>query len=259
MVASLLDFLDGLVKGCDFFVLQRSVGSLGHIGQLERADGSATQHHYFVSEASENAADFAILTFAQRDIDFGATLAHFADGGAIDTRDPFGKIDASLKPSHGLLFDLTSYHYEVGLGYAMFRMSQSLCELSVVGEQDQAGARCVQSAHGKQTRLGWNQIDHTWASLGIAVGAEDARWFVDGIINGAMSFQGFAVYQNLCLVGIDFDPDLRDDFPVDFNAAFGDQFVDLPTRPEPRCCEEFVDALLSAEKRRGCIGSSFWL
>jgi hypothetical protein len=239
--------------------LQGSVRTLGHIGQFEGADRSAPQDDDFVSETSQDAADLAVLSFAQRDIDFGATFAHFANGGAVDPRDPFSQIDTSLKPSHGLLFDLSGHDDEVGLGNAMLWMRQTLCKLSIVGQENQSSARGVQSADRKQTGLGWHQIDHARASFGIAVGAQDAGWFVDGIVDGAVPFQGLAIDEDFRFVGIDFDTHLRDDLAVDFHATLGDQFVDLSTRTETGCGKEFIDPLLPAEKRRGSIGSSFWL
>jgi hypothetical protein len=133
-----------------------------------------------------------------------------------------------------------------------------LCKLPVVGEQNQAGAGGVQTTHGKQSGLSRDQIDDARSAFRIAVGAENSGRFVHCVIDRAMPLEWFAVDQDLCFIGIDFDPHLRDDFAIDFNSSLSDQFIDLATRTEPCGSKQFIDPLLAAKKRRGSVGSSLW-
>ena len=79
-----------------------------------------------MTEPSQDAADFTILAFAQSDLDFGAALANFSDLGSVDACKAFRQIDASLKPSHGIHFNLSRNNYKVIFGNTVLWVGQTL-------------------------------------------------------------------------------------------------------------------------------------
>jgi hypothetical protein len=125
-VASSFDFVDCIVESGNFFFLQRAIATLGHISQFQWANRHATKHNHFVSEPREYTTYFTVLSFTQRDIDFGATLSNFANGRSINACHTFGQINTPLKASHGIVIHLTCDHDKVSLRYTVFRVSQSL-------------------------------------------------------------------------------------------------------------------------------------
>ena len=81
----------------------------------------------------------------------------------------------------------------------------------------------------------WYQIDNARPTFRIAVGTQDAGWFMDGKIEGAMSLQRFAVDRDLDLIYVDFYADLGNRLSIDLNSTVRNEFVYLSTRAQA-CC-----------------------
>jgi hypothetical protein len=180
-----------------------------------------------VSEASQHASDFPVLPFAQGDFDFGARLANFFKLGMIDLGFAFCEVDSPFESLERFEFDLACDDDRIAFGDLVFGVGQLLGQFAVVGQDDQAGAERIESADWEQAKLVGDKVDHAQATLGVSIGAQDTFGFVDSEVDGSILFEQFAIDADRSGAHVDFDTDLSDDFPVDFDAALFDQFIDM--------------------------------
>ena len=155
----------------------------------------------------------------------------------------FGKIDSSFESLEGIEFDLADDNNRIAFGNFMLWVSQLLSQFAIVGQQDQTGARGIESSDGEETMLVRHEIDHAWSALRIAIGTEHAFGFVECKVDRPMLFEFFSIDTDGCSCKVDFDTDLRDDLAIDLDAALFDQFIDLPARAESGSGKDFIDPL----------------
>jgi hypothetical protein len=101
-----------------------------------------------------------------------------------------------------------------------------------------------------------NQFNYARSSLWVSIGAKVTCWLVHRKVNRLVPAQWFAIDQNLALVCIDLSPDLSNDFAVDLDSPLSQKLVYLSPGSETCCGQQFVNALLSRQKRRGCNANS---
>ncbi len=145
----------------------------------------------------------------------------------IDFGFSFGDIDPALQSFQVIDFDLSCDDDGITLGDAVFGVSKSLREFTIVGKKDKTSARGIESTDWKQTALVWNEIDNAWATLWVTVCTKHAFGFIESKVNGSMFFQQFAVDGDGVAIWVDFGTDLGDCFAVDFDPTLFDEFIDL--------------------------------
>ena len=107
----------------------------------------------------------------------------------IDLRFTFGNVDPPLEPLEGIELDLADDDNRVAFGDFVFGVSELLGQFAVVGQEDQSGARCIESSDWKQALLVGYKVDHARSSLGIAIGAQDSFGFVQCVIDRTVLFE----------------------------------------------------------------------
>ena len=145
----------------------------------------------------------------------------------IDLRFTFGNVDPPLEPLEGIELDLADDDNRVAFGDFVFGVSELLGQFAVVGQEDQSGARCIESSDWKQALLVGYKVDHARSSLGIAIGAQDSFGFVQCVIDRTVLFEQLSVDTDRSGGQIDLHTDLGDGLSIDLNASLFDQFVDV--------------------------------
>jgi hypothetical protein len=135
-----------------------------------------------------------------------------------------------LQAFQSLLVYLSGYYDKVTLRNTVFRVSESLSQFTVVGQQYQPCAGGIQSTDRKESCVTGHKFDDAWSALWVCIGAEKTSGFMDREINRFVPFEWFAIDENFCFIGVDFCANLGDHSPVDLNTPLGDQLVDMSSR-----------------------------
>jgi hypothetical protein len=152
-----------------------------------------------VPHASQDAPDFAVPSFSQHDLQFRTARVTAFGAEFCDTRNAFGQMHPGAQLLQRLWSRESEYRGAIGLGNAVPRVSQQVCQFTVVGDDDQSFARTIQTPNGEQPRLTRHQIDDPRTSSGVAVRRNDAGGLVDQIVYVVRSRKRRAVDANLLL------------------------------------------------------------
>ena len=140
-----------------------------------------------MSHPSQDSADLAVLAFPQNDFHFGRLGTRLQYPSAFDFHKPFGDVDAFAHLLHCQRFDLASHRHPVDLSHAILWVCQQLCQVAVVGQQDQAFAAAVQSTDWEDAFGSRHKIDHAWAPMRIGIRRDDAFGFVNRVVDLLLS------------------------------------------------------------------------
>jgi len=107
--------------------------------------------------------------------------------------------------------------------------------------------------------MSWDQIDHPWSPLRVAIRTEYTRWFIYGEVKRSMSFQRLTIDRDLRGVSIDLDAHLCNRLAIDLDAAIGNELVHLTAGPQSCGSQKFIDALFSGKYGRRFSARPLWL
>jgi hypothetical protein len=133
-----------------------------------------------------------------------------------------GEFDAPCKLLKLVVAEQCRCFHQVGLGDVVLGVGQSLSELVIVGEKEQAGSIQIETPYrtNKLIDLG-NQIVYRWTSLRIAVGRQVAFRFIEQNVAALRLLNGLAVQSDFV--------------PIEIDSVVGslDGFAMTRTRPVP--------------------------
>jgi hypothetical protein len=121
-----------------------------------------------VSNASQDPADFAVPAFLQHDLQQRLRLVSPQDHHAFHVRLAFGQIEALSELLNGLGRRFANDRGAVGLLHAEFWMREHLCQITIVGDQDEPGAGFVEASHREEAIRFFHEIDNASPSPGVA-------------------------------------------------------------------------------------------
>ena len=104
---------------------------------------------------------------------------------------------------------------------AVTRVCESLCDGTVIGDDDEPLARFVQATNGKDTLSSGDEIDHTSATTRVPVRRQDTGGFVNQKILFLRDFNSFAINCNFLQTRIHFRPKLGYGLAIDFDTSLG--------------------------------------
>jgi hypothetical protein len=196
--------------------------------ELDRANRDAAKGQDFVPEASEHAANFAILAFIQDDAEPSAALLLLESFDALGTNSALSEIDAGQQAAAVFGSRVAVNLDEVGLFDAEAWVHEAMSEVAIVGEQEKPFAGLIEPADGVDALFNvWDEIQCEAASCGIEIGAQDAARFVEEPINGPFEFDGMAIDGDGGVGGIDFGAEIAENGAIDGDAAGADEFIAL--------------------------------
>jgi hypothetical protein len=70
------------------------MGSFGKVGQSQRSNRDAPEQQHLIADASQNAADLAVLPFGQRHLQFGGSFSDRSYARPLDSGHSLGEIDS---------------------------------------------------------------------------------------------------------------------------------------------------------------------
>lgn len=122
------------------------------------------------------------------------------------------------------------------------RFHQEIGEFAIVGEQQQAFAGVVETAHGIDARADpVKQIHHSGAMLRIVERGDVALGLVHQQINVPLgTVKEFPVYADVVNVGIGFGAQFGDDLPIDRDESSGDDLLGLAARSNSGSSDNFL-------------------
>jgi hypothetical protein len=149
-IAALVSFAsDSVAQLANFSVRQRAEMSWRQLAKLQRANGDPFQTDYFVADASQDTAHFAIASLIQHHLEGCAVFVLRLDGYSHYASESFGEVHSFTHLRELLLFELACDFYLVGLLDAVARVRKLVGQFTIVGHDDQALARSVEPTYGK--------------------------------------------------------------------------------------------------------------
>jgi len=136
----------------------------------------------------------------------------------------------------------TIERYFVFLFDFVARMRQALCEVAVVGEDEEAFGLGIEPADIEEARkLRRQKIEDGVARVGVGAGGNVAGRFVKDEVKTAFTAHEFvADFDVVALRRLRAEVDA--DATVDGDAAFSNELVAMPPRTDPGCGEETIQA-----------------
>ena len=198
---------------------------------------------HLVAEPRQHATDLPILALVEDHFEDCALLVLRAD------LDPFGmhlalrERDTPADFVEQFLRWDARHLDQIFLLHAIARVGEQVREAAVVGDEDQPFAHAIEPADGKQPLFTGHEIDHAGPARGVEVGGHHADRLVEHVDDPLRVGQSLAVDPHLRFEWIDLRPQLRDDLPVDLNAARSDQLLAGSPTAESRCGEHLLEPL----------------
>src|SRR4051812_4092201 len=111
-------------------------------------------------------------------------------------------------------------------------MGEALCEIAIVGEDEQAFGLRVKTADIEKTRqMRWQQIEDRVADLRVASRGNETRRLMQHNVEPTLTVDEFPVDLDvIALSGL--RAEVSADLAVDHDAAGGDQFIAVPARTQ---------------------------
>jgi hypothetical protein len=123
-------------------------------------------------------------------------------------------------------------------------MCQAVCQLSVIGDENEPFAGDVEPADAKHAwRVRRHEIGDTVPTRRVAGRRDDADRFIHGEVHKPRLRQAFAVNTDFVPLRIDARTELGNDFSIDFNAAFEYQLLAFAPAGDSRGSEHFLQTI----------------
>ncbi len=154
-----------------------AIGARPQVAELERAEAGALQAPDRMPDVLAHSLDLVLASFVDGELErVGGDPSHARRrGAAVVERHP------GAECLHRLLANgRVGKDRAIGLLDFEARMGEPVGELTVIGQEDQAGRVDVEAAHRVQPQGRENQRHHRRAALGIASGGDHSEWLVDG-------------------------------------------------------------------------------
>ena len=136
--------------------------------QLQRSEGNAFQCQYFVSDASHQATDFAVLSFLQFQFQNRAAATAFENSHTSKTKKAFGKVHALAQLVQDIGLGKTGHETAIAANDFESRVSQLLSKIAVIRDQQHPFSAFVQTTDCEQPLIDRrNQIYGTRSPLRI--------------------------------------------------------------------------------------------
>jgi hypothetical protein len=212
--------------------------------ERNRPDGDSGQGHDLVSKLGEHSADLAFLALGQNQLELRGLSLSVNDSSALGADFALGKPNAFGQPRDQFRARKTGDEGAIDLLDAIARMCQPVCQLAVIGQDQEAGAILVQSADGVNA-LGdlMQEIDNPRASGGIRIGRDISLGFVDGKIDRGFESDWLAVNRDTSSIRIDPRAELPDHPTVHSDSALEDQLLATPPGSQAGVGEDFLEPL----------------
>jgi hypothetical protein len=214
-----------VLQSFDFLLRERPDGSRRQVAEAHGADGDSFQALHFVADAGQQAADFAVAAFVEHQFEDGRPFAPAFDADVPGVRETFSKMDAAMELGEDVALDLAGDLHLVDFFDAVARVRETVGQLAIVGDDDEAFGRDVEPADGKHARpVRRQQVDDARPAGRVAGRRNNADGLVHREVRELGPRQGLAIDSDFLFLRVDARAKLRDHFAIDFDAAFAHQF-----------------------------------
>lgn len=227
----------------DFSRLQFAKSSVRQRTQLERTEGDALQFNHLVPDSCQQSTDFAVLAFLKFQFQNRAASLMSHHTNALESKEAFGKIHPipqliqclrGWPPRH--MTTIAAYNFEA-------RVRQSLGEVAVVGQQQQALRVFVQPSNGEESLIcDRDHVHGTRTSFRVPVGAEHTFGFVQQEVTESGKSQPFGIEADIVRFRGDGTSRIVDDDSVHRDAAIPNVFFAVAPRIHSGHGEKFLQA-----------------
>ena len=191
----------------------------GIVGLAEKAEAGGGGHDAALIAAGGRRAGLS---------DLGTAIDHDAVAELVDRRE------------RGFTADFD----EVGFLDAGGGAGEGVGEVAVVGHEEEAFARVVEAANGKDALASFEEVGDGGAVFGVAGGGDVALRFVENVVARTLgAMEELAVDANVVAGGVGFGAEFGDGLAVDLDAAAGDQLFGLAARGDAGGGNDFLQAL----------------
>lgn len=132
----------------------------------------------------------------------------------------------------------------IGFAHAIPRVSNPLCEIPVIRDDQQAFRVRIQTPDGEKPLVMRRQkVYDPLTSKFILICADESTWFVDEIVDRTGRTDDFAVTTDFLAIRIGFCPQFRNENPIDTDSPIGDELFTRAARAEPGRRQNLLQAL----------------
>jgi hypothetical protein len=225
--------------------------------EADRADRDPVQRHDLVAQLGQHPADLTLLAFGEDQLERGGLALMADDPHSLGANLAIGQPDAFGYLGERFAGRQTGHQHAIQFLHAVARMRQSIRQLAVVGEDQEAGAVLVEAADGVDP-LGdfGKQVDDPRTAGRVEGGRDITLGFIDGVIDHRLLLDRLAVDCDPSTRGIDPRAEDADDLAVDGDSTLEDQLLTGAAGAEPGVGQDFLKSLGCA---RFGIGLRGWL
>jgi hypothetical protein len=197
--------------------------TVGQRSQLEWPEGDPLKPDDFVTNAGKQTADFAVFAFLKLQFEHRAAALVTDESHTSKSKETLRKVHPFLELLENLRAGATGNMAAISADDFEPGVSKALCEVPVVGEQEQALGVFVKPADGEQPLVSnRNEVDSSSTALRVAVCTKYALGFIEQKVAEARESAAFGVQTNV-LIFDGYEPGrIRDNFAVDGDAAIAD-------------------------------------
>lgn len=227
----------------DFSRLQFPKSSVRQRTQLERTEGDAFQFNHLMADSCQQSTNFAVLAFLKFQFQDRAASLMSHHTNALEAEKAFGKIHPVAQliqclrgwpPRH--MTTIASHNFEA-------RVRQSLCQVAVVGQQQQALRVFVQPSDGEESLIGnRDHVHSTRTPFRVPVGAEHTFGFVQQEVTESGKAQPFGIESDIVSFRRYGASRVVDDDSVHRDAAIPNVLFTVAPRIHSGHGEEFLQA-----------------
>src|SRR5256885_12298097 len=156
--------------------------------EAQRAERRAPQPQHLVPHHMEHAAHLAMTAFSDHQAQLGPTRLAIAvrRAKALDlsrSGDPIAQLDALAQRLQRAGGGQAGHQHLVFLGDLVARVSEAICEVAIVGEEEQAGAVGIEPANREEAMpertFSTDHVEHSSARSLIPRRRDGAKWLVE--------------------------------------------------------------------------------
>ncbi len=186
----------------------------------------------------------AVLAFRDHDFQQCAVAVRLDPPHLANAELPFREEDSVLQLLEQLLGRMAGDQHAVDALDLEPRMSQTVGQFAVIGDQQQTFGVLVQPSHRKQPGFHRRQqIDYARPACGIGVGAETAFRLVQQEVFLRVNLQPLTVDRNFLRVGIDAHAQAVRDLAIDRDSPRRDVFLTMSARAKSCSSQHFLQSL----------------
>lgn len=224
-------------------VCECSVGTGLHIAQVQKADLHALQLFNQMVEMLKHDTNLVLPAFNQADFVPGVVaFANEFQTGWCGLAAVHG--DAGAKEFFFFVSQRALDFGQVSFGDVAGRRGESIGEIAVVGEKEEALAEVIQPADRVDTFAHtFEELHHCFAAFGIKDGGDDVLRFVERVVRKMFGHaKDVAVYFHLIRGEVCFRTKFGDGLAVDRDVAGDDEFFGLAAAGDSGVGEDFLEA-----------------